>query len=374
MSPNRPPARTPALTTRSARKFHYEAEFRPFSALLRNFCADARGAAPGRESRRLGAAFTLLLMVLFAVAGLFATTSVGRAQTPIPTIPGLGTTTTTRPPATQPPTTQPPPTAAPTVAPTEAPTEAPTVAPTVPAQPPETFPAPAIAPQQQVPLPVPRPPVTLRREPQVPLTPQQRAVRRAVFAAGLPSGTVVAGSYGIGLASVFLIAFLLISLSALSRAQRSRAVVSTGGTTMDRIRINNRLPIGFACLGLAVVVAILGYLGLSRNPDVNRQIPYLASAGMAVVILAAIGGSFIVAEQLRNDDRRMAELEEAVRLLAGAVAPALEAPARVAPAASRASEPKVYEPATSAEDTEIIETTPAARPQRVAKRISKERK
>lgn len=69
---------------------------------------------------------------------------------------------------------------------------------------------------------------------------------------------------------------------------------------MDRTNRATRLSIGFGCLGVAVVVAIIGYLGLSRNPDVNRQIPYLASAGMAVVILASVGGAFIVAEQLRN--------------------------------------------------------------------------
>jgi len=177
-----------------------------------------------------------------------------------------------------------------------------------------------------------------------------------------------------GVGGALLIAFLLIALSALARAGRT-IVVSTGGHTMERIRTNNRLPIGFACLGLAVVVAILGYLGLSRNPDVNRQIPYLASAGMAVVILAAVGGSFIVAEQLRNDDKRIAELEEAVRLLAGAVAPALEAPARVAstrPSAAPAA--AVYAPEPSPEDVEVTQTVPAARAQRVAKRISKARK
>jgi len=62
---------------------------------------------------------------------------------------------------------------------------------------------------------------------------------------------------------------------------------------------------------------------------------------MAVVILAAVGGAFIVAEQLRNDDRRIAELEDAVRQLAEAVAPAIEAPARLraATVGERASAP-----------------------------------
>ena len=331
------------------------------------------------------AAGLILAMLVVAVAGGFAaSTGPGLAQV---TIPVLGSTTTTKAPPT---TSAPPPTTAPappqttpeTTPPAPAPTEAPTVPPpaevTAP-QAPVTFPAPAIAPQLPVPLPVPRPPVTLRPEPKVSMTPTQRAFRQARFARGLPSATVVAGSYGIGVSGVLIIAFLLITLSALAKSQRSAVIVSTGGTTMDRIRTNNRLPIGFACLGLAVVVAVLGYLGLSRNADVNRQIPYLASAGMAVVILATIGGAFIVAEQLRNDDKRIAELEDAVRLLAGAVAPALEAPARVASRSAVDHTPAaVYEPEPSADDLEIAETVPAAagaaRTQRVAKRISRDRK
>lgn len=330
----------------------------------------------------------MLAMLVVAVGGGFAA-STGPSQAQV-TIPVLGSTTTTKAPPT---TAAPPPTTAPAPAPPQttpdttppapAPTEAPTVAPPVAATPPQapvTFPAPAIAPQLPVPLPVPRPPVTLRPEPKVAMTPAQRAFRQARFARGLPSATVVAGSYGIGVSGVLIIAFLLITLSALAKSQRSAVIVSTGGTTMDRIRTNNRLPIGFACLGLAVVVAILGYLGLSRNADVNRQIPYLASAGMAVVILATIGGAFIVAEQLRNDDKRIAELEDAVRLLAGAVAPALEAPARVASRSAVVDHTPtaVYEPEPSADDLEIAETVPAAagtvRTQRVAKRISRDRK
>ncbi|GAC1533659.1 MAG: hypothetical protein NVS3B12_13370 [Acidimicrobiales bacterium] len=338
------------------------------------------------QSTRRTAGLILAMLVIAVAGGFAATTGPSFAQVTIPKLGSTTTSTTKAPPTTS----APPPTAAPgpsqttpeTTPPAPAPTEAPTVPPPAAATPPQapvTFPAPAIAPQLPVPLPVPRPPVTLRPERKVPLTSGQRSFRRARFARGLPSATVVAGSYGIGVTGVLIIAFLLITLSALAKSQRSAVIVSTGGTTMDRIRTNNRLPIGFACLGLAVVVAILGYLGLSRNADVNRQIPYLASAGMAVVILATIGGAFIVAEQLRNDDKRIAELEDAVRLLAGAVAPALEAPARVASrsAAADRSAAAVYEPEPSADDLEIAETVPAAagtgRTQRVAKRISRDR-
>lgn len=102
-----------------------------------------------------------------------------------------------------------------------------------------------------------------------------------------------------------------------------------GGHHM-RIR-NWRFWLGVACLAAATVVGIVGYLQLSDEPRVNHQIPYLASAGMALVVLSVLGGALIVAEQMRADERQLAELEAAVEALAAAVAPAIEAPARRAP-------------------------------------------
>ena len=89
-----------------------------------------------------------------------------------------------------------------------------------------------------------------------------------------------------------------------------------------------RFLLGVASLAAAIVIGIVGYLKLSLEPAVNRQLPYLASAGMALVFLAVLGGSLLVAEQLRADERRVDELESAIRALADAVAPAIEAPAR----------------------------------------------
>jgi hypothetical protein len=90
----------------------------------------------------------------------------------------------------------------------------------------------------------------------------------------------------------------------------------------------NRLVAGLACFAGAGLVAIIGYLKISLEPDLNRQIPYLASAGMALVILVVLGGALIVGEQLRTDAQRIEELETAVARLAAEVAPAVERPAR----------------------------------------------
>jgi hypothetical protein len=91
---------------------------------------------------------------------------------------------------------------------------------------------------------------------------------------------------------------------------------------------NWRFLLGVASLAAAAAVGIVGYLRLSVEPAVNHQIPYLASAGMALVFLSVLGGSLLVAEQLRSDERRVEELESAFRSLAEALAPAIEAPPR----------------------------------------------
>lgn len=97
-----------------------------------------------------------------------------------------------------------------------------------------------------------------------------------------------------------------------------------------------RLMLGLGVLAAAALVGIIGWYKLAGEPLLNRQIPYLASAGVAVVILAAIGGALLVADQLRGDDHRMDDLEAAVRTLADSLAPIIESPARLRsrPAAS----------------------------------------
>jgi hypothetical protein len=121
-------------------------------------------------------------------------------------------------------------------------------------------------------------------------------------------------AYVLGAIAVLLSAVSLIGLARL------------GG---KHVKIRNwRFWLGVACLAAASIVGIVGYLQLSDEPRVNHQIPYLASAGMALVVLSVLGGTLIVAEQMRADDQQLAELEAAIEALAAAVAPAIEAPAR----------------------------------------------
>lgn len=89
-----------------------------------------------------------------------------------------------------------------------------------------------------------------------------------------------------------------------------------------------RLVVGVAALAAAAVVGLVGYLKLSLEPSLNHQLPYLASAGMALVFLSAVGVSLVVTDQLRTDDARTQELAAAIERLADALAPGIERPAR----------------------------------------------
>jgi hypothetical protein len=129
----------------------------------------------------------------------------------------------------------------------------------------------------------------------------------------------LAGSFGVGAGGVLLVALVLVSLASQARP---------GGLRMSDPRRRWRLFAALGSLTLAAVIGVVGWLKLSLEPQVNHQLPYLASAGMALVLLATVGGSLLVAEQLRSDDQRIADLEDAVRRLATTLEPMIESAPR----------------------------------------------
>lgn len=92
-----------------------------------------------------------------------------------------------------------------------------------------------------------------------------------------------------------------------------------------------RLVVGLACIAAAAVVGLVGYLKLSLEPSLNHQLPYLASAGMAVVVLSVLGASLVIADQLHTDGAQVEELATAIQRLADALGPGVERPARREP-------------------------------------------
>ena len=80
-----------------------------------------------------------------------------------------------------------------------------------------------------------------------------------------------------------------------------------------------RAVIALGLIAAGMLVAVLGYLGVSRETEVAFQLPYFASAGVGALLLFGAGAALLVAAQLQRDDDRIAQLEEAVRLLGGEV-------------------------------------------------------
>lgn len=70
--------------------------------------------------------------------------------------------------------------------------------------------------------------------------------------------------------------------------------------------------IGWVFIGASLLFALLGYLGVSREVVVSKQIPYLVSGGITAVILAVVGTYFLGTEELRKDSGRLDRLEEMV--------------------------------------------------------------
>lgn len=83
-------------------------------------------------------------------------------------------------------------------------------------------------------------------------------------------------------------------------------------------------------MAAAAAAAIFGYLKISLEPLITRQVPYLASAGLATLILAVAGGALLMADQIRTEDERVEEIERSVGRLAEIIRPMIEEPARVA--------------------------------------------
>lgn len=207
------------------------------------------------------------------------------------------------------------PTAAPSASPTPMPTFSQEPVPTLTAAPTPVDVAPVVpvlpVVEQPAATAAPPPPALVAPSP----TPSSTTTAVPV-ASGMPLASVVPSAYAIVAFGVIGVALLVSFLSGLKPS----------GGTMKATR--TRLWAGLATIAAAAVVGGVGWYRISGEPLLNRQIPFLASAGIAVVVLAVLGGALVVAEQLRADQNRIGDLEDAVRALTEALAPTVENPAR----------------------------------------------
>jgi hypothetical protein len=78
-----------------------------------------------------------------------------------------------------------------------------------------------------------------------------------------------------------------------------------------------RPVIGWILVGLGAIFVLAGYLGVSREAIVAKQLPYLLSGGIGGMVLIAVGAFLLGTEDLRKDLQRLERLETMVGELHG---------------------------------------------------------
>ena len=78
----------------------------------------------------------------------------------------------------------------------------------------------------------------------------------------------------------------------------------------------HRVWLGLGLIGAGVLVAIVGWFGVSGETDVAFQLPFMASAGVGALLLFGAGATALITAQLEADGERLTEIEDAIRLLA----------------------------------------------------------
>lgn len=81
-------------------------------------------------------------------------------------------------------------------------------------------------------------------------------------------------------------------------------------------QLQSRVGAGVALILAGVVVAIVGYIGVSQETVVAFQLPYFASAGVGALMLLGGGSALLITAQLERDTTRLEDLEDATRTLA----------------------------------------------------------
>jgi hypothetical protein len=90
---------------------------------------------------------------------------------------------------------------------------------------------------------------------------------------------------------------------------------------------------GWACIAVAGLFVLAGYLGVSREAIVAKQLPYLISGGVGGVVLAIVGAYLLGTEDLRRDAARLDRLERMVAELHSVLLTRPDAPPVGEPAA-----------------------------------------
>lgn len=284
---------------------------------------------------RLGGETARRVIAILVLAGMLLGLGVGVAELARAQVPPLPIPLPTGEEPSESPTPQPEPEPEPTPEPTFSPEPEPTWAPS------ETFP---VAPYSPAPMPTQDavPGVAPTAAPAESVTP---APTPRVVAGVSPVAAALPGAFAVTLAAMLSVAGLGSGILALAKRGLFAARDQDGGIDVDTTK-RWRLLGGLGLLGAAAIVGVVGWLKISLETAVAVQMVYVASTGFAVLVLAVAGGSLVIADQLRADERRMREVEDALVNLAGQIQPLVSEPPRVIARGSRA---KSFDPDVTTE-------------------------
>jgi hypothetical protein len=70
-----------------------------------------------------------------------------------------------------------------------------------------------------------------------------------------------------------------------------------------------RMLLGWTSIAAGAIVILIGWLGVSAQTLVAKQLPYLISGGLGGLVLVGVGVGLLVAEDLREERTRVGRLE-----------------------------------------------------------------
>ncbi len=77
----------------------------------------------------------------------------------------------------------------------------------------------------------------------------------------------------------------------------------------DVVRRRWRSILGWVLVAVGAVFILLGWIGVSGEPDVARQMSYLASGGVGGLTAAVVGIGLLISEDLRSERHRLGRIE-----------------------------------------------------------------
>ena len=89
-----------------------------------------------------------------------------------------------------------------------------------------------------------------------------------------------------------------------------------------------RPVLGYVLVAIGLIALLIGWYGVSGESIVAKQLPYIASGGLLGVALVALGGRFMLIQDLRRDSNRLDRLETMVNELHAALLARPDAPGR----------------------------------------------